>query len=29
MSADVATFVRERLGHEPEDLSLFELALTH
>jgi ribonuclease-3 len=26
---DVADFVRERLGHEPSDLHLFELALTH
>jgi ribonuclease III len=29
MKADVATFVREKLGHEPNDLRLFELALTH
>jgi ribonuclease III len=29
MSPDVAGFVREKLGHEPNDLSLFELALTH
>ena len=29
MSADVRGFVRETLGHEPKDLSLFELALTH
>lgn len=29
MSADVAQFVRDRLGHEPKDLSLFEMALTH
>jgi ribonuclease-3 len=29
MSADIAAFVRDRLGHEPKDLSLFELALTH
>jgi ribonuclease-3 len=27
--SDVAAFVRERLGHEPKDLALFELALTH
>jgi ribonuclease-3 len=26
---DVAAFVREKLGHEPKDISLFELALTH
>jgi ribonuclease-3 len=26
---DVAKFVRERLGHEPRDVRLFELALTH
>ena len=29
MSANVAAFVREKLGHEPRDLTLFELALTH
>ena len=29
MSADVAAFVRDTLGHEPKDLALFELALTH
>ena len=29
MSADIGTFVRERLGHEPNDLGLFEIALTH
>jgi ribonuclease III len=29
MSAEVAAFVREKLGHEPKDLHLFELALTH
>ena len=29
MKAEVAKFVRERLGHEPKDLRLFELALTH
>ena len=29
MSADVASFVREKLGHVPKDLSLFERALTH
>jgi ribonuclease III len=29
MSGDVAAFVREKLGHEPRDLRLFELALTH
>ena len=27
--SDVAAFVRDRLGHEPRDLALFELALTH
>jgi ribonuclease III len=27
--SDVSAFVRERLGHKPEDLALFELALTH
>jgi ribonuclease III len=26
---DTAAFVRERLGHKPGDLALFELALTH
>ena len=29
MKADVAAFVREKLGHEPKDIRLFELALTH
>ncbi len=29
MKADVAKFVREKLGHEPKDTRLFELALTH
>ncbi|HET7606474.1 MAG TPA: ribonuclease III [Sphingomicrobium sp.] len=29
MKADVAKFVREKLGHEAKDLRLFELALTH
>jgi ribonuclease-3 len=29
MSRDVAAFVRDKLGHEPKELSLFELALTH
>ena len=29
MKADVGKFVRETLGHEPKDLRLFELALTH
>jgi len=29
MSAEVEAFVRERLGHEPGDVRLFELALTH
>jgi ribonuclease-3 len=26
---DVAAFVRDALGHDPKDLALFELALTH
>jgi ribonuclease III len=26
---DLAAFVRDRLGHEPKDLGLFELALSH
>jgi ribonuclease-3 len=29
VKADLAKFVREKLGHEPSDLHLFELALTH
>lgn len=29
MSADIFQFVREKLGHEPRDLGLFELAFTH
>jgi len=29
MKADAARFVREKLDHEPRDLALFELALTH
>jgi ribonuclease-3 len=29
MKPDVGAFVRENLGHEPRDLHLFELALTH
>ena len=29
MTADVAAFVRDKLNHEPKDLRLFELALTH
>ena len=29
MKADVAPFVREKLGHEPKDIRLFQLALTH
>jgi ribonuclease-3 len=29
MSADVAAFVRDTLGHEAKDLALFDLALTH
>lgn len=28
-AADVAAFVRDRLGYQPKDISLFELALTH
>ena len=27
--SEVGTFVRDRLGHDPKDLQLFELALTH
>ena len=29
MKPDVAAFVRDQLGHEPRNLRLFELALTH
>ena len=29
MKPDVGAFVREKLGYEPRDLHLFELALTH
>jgi ribonuclease III len=29
MKADVASFVRDKLGHDPKDTSLFEVALTH
>lgn len=29
MKGDVASFVRDKLGHEPKDLGLFEQALTH
>lgn len=29
MTGEVAAFVRGKLGHEPADLHLFELALTH
>jgi ribonuclease-3 len=29
MKADVGSFVRDKLGHQPNDLNLFELALTH
>jgi ribonuclease-3 len=29
MATDVATFVRRQLGHNPRDVGLFELALTH
>ena len=29
MKADIAGFIRDKLGHEPQNLELFELALTH
>ena len=29
MTGDIVAFVREKLGHEPKDLGLFELAFTH
>lgn len=29
MSGDIDSFVREKLGHEPKDIRLFELAFTH
>ena len=29
MKEDVRSFIRRQLGHDPNDLSLFELALTH
>lgn len=29
MKGDIASFIQEKLGHRPADLSLFELALTH
>ena len=29
MSGEVAAFARDKLGHEPGDIRLFELALTH
>jgi ribonuclease-3 len=29
VSADLSAFIRDKLGHDPKDLSLFELALTH
>jgi len=29
VSGDIAEFVRDELGHEPNDIGLFELALTH
>ena len=29
MKANINAFVRDKLGHEPRDLALFELALTH
>lgn len=29
MSAEIAAFARQRLGHEPKDPALFELAFTH
>jgi len=29
MNAEVSAFIRDKLGHDPKDPSLFELALTH
>ena len=29
MSSNLASFVRDKLGHDPNDLRLFELAITH
>lgn len=29
MKGDVAAFIRDKLGHEPKDLGVFEQALTH
>ena len=29
MSSKLASFVRDKLGHDPNDLHLFELAITH
>jgi len=29
VSGDIVEFVRDELGHEPNDIALFELALTH
>jgi ribonuclease III len=29
MNPDIAAFVRDKLGHDPKDLRLFELAITH
>ena len=29
MNAEIIAFVKERLGHQPKDTSLFELAFTH
>src|SRR3954470_20154436 len=29
MTGNIASFVRDKLGHEPKDLHLFELAFTH
>ncbi len=29
MTGDVAGFVRDKLGHEPKDIGLFEVAFTH
>lgn len=29
MSGEIESFVRDRLGHRPNDMSLFELAFTH
>jgi len=29
MKADIGAFVRDKLGHDPKDVTLFEVALTH